>query len=63
MWIVLYGYMKMYEWLLGVEYDVYHGMVYFCPYFDYEKWYEVVELYDLVDVGECVYVNLWWYCW
>ena len=27
----------MYEWLIGVEYDVYHDMVYFVPYFDYEK--------------------------
>jgi len=54
--------MKMYEWLLGVEYDVYHNGLYFLPYFDYEKWYEVVELYDLVDVGEYVYVNWWWYC-
>jgi hypothetical protein len=43
--------------LIGVEYDVYHDMVYFISYFNFEKWYEVVELYALVDVGEGVYVN------
>jgi hypothetical protein len=43
--------------LIGVEYDVYDGMVYFLPYFDCEKWYEVVGSYDEVDVGECIYVN------
>ena len=31
--------------------------MYFLPYFDYEKWYEIVELYDLVDFGEYIYVN------
>jgi len=43
--------------LIGVEYDVYHGIVYFLPNFDYEKWY------DKVDVGECIYVDWLWYCW
>jgi len=32
LWIDLYDYMKMYEWFIGVEYDVYHSVVYFLPY-------------------------------
>ena len=40
----------MYEWLIGVEYDVYHSVMYFLLYLDCEKLYEVVELYD---VSQC----------
>ena len=29
LWIVWYDYMKIGEWLLGVEYDVYHNVLYF----------------------------------
>ena len=42
--------MKMCEWLLGVEYDVYHNVLDFLLYLDCEKLYGVVELYDIVDV-------------
>jgi len=42
--------MEMYEWLLSVEYDVYHNVLYFLLYLDCEKLYEIVELYDVVDV-------------
>jgi len=44
LWIVWYDYMKMREWLIGVEYDVYHSMMYFLPYLDREKLYGIVEL-------------------
>jgi len=49
----------MYELLIGVEYDVYHSVMYFLLYLDCEKLYEVVELYDVVDVGECIYAKYW----
>jgi hypothetical protein len=60
LWIALYDYMRMYEWLIGVEYDVYHSVMHFLLYLDCEKLNEVVELYDVVDVDECVYVTWWW---
>jgi len=50
LWIVWYEYMKMYEWLMDVEYDVYHSLVYFLLYLDCENSYEIVE-------------SLWWCCW
>ena len=34
LWIVWYDFMKTCEWLLGVEYDVYHSVVYFLPYLE-----------------------------
>jgi hypothetical protein len=34
-------------------------VMYFLLYLDCDKLYEVVELYDVVDVGEYIYVN-WW---
>jgi len=34
---------------MGVEYDVYHSMVYFLIYLNCENLYEVVDL--------------WWCCW
>jgi len=49
LWIVWYDYMRMWESLLGVEHDVYHRVIYFSLYLDYEKLYEVVDL--------------WWCCW
>jgi len=36
-WIALYDYMKICEWLLDVEYDVYHKVLYFLLYLDCEK--------------------------
>jgi len=56
LWIALYDYMKMYEWLVGVEYDVYHSVMYFLPYVDCEKLCEVVDLYGDI-VGEWIYAN------
>jgi len=63
LWITLYDYMRMYEWLIGVEYDVYHGVMYFLLYLNCEKSYDVVELYDEVDVGKKIYVDWLWYWW
>ena len=51
--------MKICEWLLGSEYDVYHKVMYFPLYLDCEKLY--VELGEEVDIGECIYVN-WLRC-
>ena len=50
LWIVWYYCMKICEWFLGVEYDVYHNVLYFLLYLNCEKLYGVVELYDIVDV-------------
>ena len=50
LWITLHDYRKMYEWLIGVEYDVYHSMMYFLLYLDCDELYGVVELYDIVNV-------------
>jgi len=50
LWIALDDYIKMFEWLLGVENDIYHKMLYFLLYLNYEKLYGVVELYDIVDI-------------
>ena len=36
LWITLYDYMKTYEWLIGVEYDIYHSVMYFLLYLDCE---------------------------
>jgi len=60
-WIVWFDYMKICEWLLGSEYDVYHKVMYFPLYLDCEKLY--VELGEEVDIGECIYVNLLRCCW
>ena len=63
LWIVWYDYMKICEWFLGVEYDVYHSMVYILPYSECAKSYVVIELCGEVDmVGEYIYVNWLWYC-
>ena len=50
LWIVWHEYMKMCEWLIGVEYDVYYNVLYFSPLLELWEFYEVVEL-------------LWWCCW
>jgi len=49
LWLVWYDYMRMWEWLIGVEHDVYHRVIYFFLYLNYDKLYEVVDL--------------WWCCW
>ena len=59
--IALYDWMKICEWLLGGEYDVYHKVMYFLLYLDCEKLY--VELCEEVDIGECIYVNWLRCCW
>jgi len=45
----------MYEWLLSVEYDVYHNVLYFLLYLNCEKLYEVVMM--LVDNCDNNHVN------
>jgi len=54
--------MRVCEWLLGVENDVYHKVLYFLVYLDCEKVYEVVELYYIVDVDIYIYIYIyiWW---
>jgi len=42
--------MEICEWLIGVEYDVYHNVLYLSPLLELWEFYEVVEL-------------LWWCCW
>jgi len=42
--------MKICEWFLGVDYDVYHKVLYFLLYLDCEKVYGVVEPYYIDDV-------------
>ena len=62
LWITLYDWMNICEWLLGGEYDVYHKVMNFLLYLDCEKLY--VELCEAVDVSECIYVDWlrcgWW---
>ena len=43
MWIALYDYMKMYEWLLGVEKDTYLSIMYFLLCLDYEESHNVLN--------------------
>jgi len=42
---------------MGVEYDVYHSMVYFLLYLDCEKLYELFNCNDVVDVYWYIYVK------
>ena len=73
LWLSLYDYIKIYEWFLGVEIDIYLNMMYFLLYLDREKLYVSVELCEDVDVsefiyvnwivnvvGDCIYVKWWW---
>jgi hypothetical protein len=55
-WLVLYDQMMICERLLGVEYDVYHKVLYLLLYLVYEKVYGIVELYCVVDVDVCWYM-------
>jgi len=49
----------MYEWLMGVEYDVYHNEVYFLFYLNCENFMELSNYYDN-DVGEqYMYVEIY----
>jgi len=69
LWIVWYDYMRICEWLLGVEYDVYHNVLYFLLYLNCEKLYEdVVMLVDSCDndyVNDNIVMTLIWIvtCW
>ena len=44
LWLIWYDYMKICEWLIDVEYDVYHSMVDFNLYMNCKKLYKVVDL-------------------
>jgi len=69
LWIVWYDYMKITEWLLGVEYDVYLSVVYFLltwivrnnmKLLNYMIESMLVNTYMLIDcdiVGEYTYVD------
>jgi len=64
----------MYEWLIGVEYDVYHDVVYFLFYSNCKNDMKLLNYYgDVVGViyVMCIYVvgefsylllmlNFWW---
>jgi len=63
LWIALYDYIKMYEWFLGIEDDIYLNMMYFLLYLDREKLYVSVELCEEVDVSKCIYVDWLRCCW
>ena len=63
LWIVWCYYMKICEWLLGVEYDVYHNLLYFLLYLECEKSYVVIELYNEFNVGVYIYVDWLCNCW
>ena len=74
-WIALCDWIKIYEWLLGVEHDVYHEVMYILLYLYCEKLI-MVDAYMLIDrdvaseyiyvnwivnvVGDCIYVKWWW---
>jgi len=74
LWIDLYDYMRMYEWLICVEYDVYHDVMYFLltwivrnnmMLLNYMIKSMLVNTYMLIDcdiVGEYIYVDWFWYC-
>jgi len=75
LWIALCDWIKIYEWLLGVEHDVYHEVMYILLYLYCEKLI-MVDAYMLIDwdvaseyvyvnrivnvVGDCIYVEWWW---
>jgi len=52
----------MYEWLMGFEYDVYHSMIYFSLYLNYEKLYEVVDIDVNVDNRHDYVLGWLWWC-
>jgi len=49
--------------IVRCEYNVCHKVLYFLLYLDCEKLYDVVELYDKVDVGKYICVEWLWYSW
>jgi len=73
--IALCDLIKIYEWFLGIERDVYHEVMYFLLYLYCEKLI-LVDAYMLIDwdvareyiyvnwivnvVGDCIYVKWWW---
>jgi len=52
----------MYEWLMGVEYDVYRNVVYFLLYLNCENSMKLLNYYgDVVGVCICyVHICCWW---
>ena len=77
LWIVWYDYMNICEWLIGVEYDVYHSVVYFLLtlilrnnmlLLNYMIKSMLVNTYMLSDgdvVGDFIYAKwmmmMWWW--
>jgi len=61
----------MYEWLMGVEYDVYHNVMYFLLYLNCKNYMKLLNYYgDVVGVYICyVHICCWWifftcyWCW
>ena len=57
----------MYEILMGVEYDVYHDVVYFLLYLNCENYMKLLNYYDdvmcIYVVGEFSYKLLVLNCW
>jgi len=43
----------MYEWLMGVKYNICHSMVYFLLYLNSENFMKLLNYYDDV-VGDCI---------
>jgi len=52
----------MYEWLMGVEYDIYHDVVYFLLYLNCENYMKLLNCYgDVVGVYiGYVHKCCWW---
>ena len=73
LWIVWNDYMKISEWLICVENDIYISMKYFLLYLDCERWYDVVDglwywwwihiCEWLWCCGDYIYLDWLWYGW
>jgi len=68
LWIVWYDYMKLCEWLMSVEYDVNHSMMYFSPLLElweiiWSCWFVVMLLilmWMLIKDMIMFWCWLWW---
>jgi len=62
LWIVWYDYVVICEWLIGIEYDAYHNVLYFLLYLNDEIiwccWVIMVML--LVIIYVYVHISCWW---
>jgi len=64
LWLVWYDYMNMCEWLIDVEYDVYHSMMIFSFTWIVGSCIELLICNDVDIVGECMYVDdVASFCW